>query len=309
MSLIITYVGSKGCVIAGDKRRIGFFGDESQREKLEEELYSGEIRTDEELLKKASELDITLKITDDAQKVREIEDVAVGEVRFKTPLKTKRKRIYGTTGAYNIVELLGSDIKTIKGGESSIVVFGNKVTKEIANKTIKDNWKNKTNLQDIGKLFSKVMEDVAKVTPSVSQDYDVLIKHPNLNHKDAKELLRTTIIQDVKELNEWRNSLREDLLKTTETIQMATRIIDQGEVGKIQTITGDEVEVTLKKGVEALDMDWKPLKKAGESVTMQVADPAVVKVGDKVVVEKENLCIKGNKTGLTCSVILCREEK
>ncbi|MBP2045212.1 DUF2121 family protein [Methanobacterium aggregans] len=309
MSLIITYVGSKGCVIAGDKRRIGFFGDESQREKLEEELYSGEIRTDEELLKKASELDITLKITDDAQKVREIGDVAVGEVRFKTPLKTKRKRIYGTTGAYNIVELLGSDIKTIKGGESSIVVFGNKVTKEIANKTIKDNWKNKTNLQDIGKLFSKVMEDVAHLTPSVSQDYDVLIKHPNLNHKDAKELLRTTIIQDVKELNEWRNSLREELLKTTETIQMATRIIDHGEVGKIQTINGDEVEVTLKKGVEALDMDWKPLKKAGESVTMQVADPAVVKVGDKVVIEKENLCIKGNKTGLTCSVILCREEK
>ena len=309
MSLIITYVGSKGCVMAGDKRRIGFFGDEANREKLEEKLYSGEIQTDEELLKRASELEITLKITDDAQKVREIDDVAVGEVRFKTPFKTKRKRIYGTTGAYNIVELLGSDIKTIKGGESSIVVFGNKMTKEIANKTIKDNWKNKTSLQDIGKLFSKVMDDVAQQTPSVSPEHDVLIKHPSMEYKEAKELLRTTIIQDVKDLTEWRNSLREELLKTTETIQMATRIISEGEVGKITSISGDELEVTLKKGVEALDMDWKPLKKAGESVTMQVADSGDVKVGDKVVVEQENLCIKRSKAGLTCSVILCREEK
>ena len=309
MSLIITYVGSKGCVMAGDKRRIGFFGDEANREKLEEQLYSGEIKTDEELLKRASELDITLKITDDAQKVREIDDVAVGEVRFKTPFKTKRKRIYGTTGAYNIVELLGSDIKTIKGGESSIVVFGNKMTKEIANKTIKDNWKNKTSLQDIAKLFSKVMDDVARQTPSVSQEHDVLIKHPSMEYKEAKELLRTTIIQDVKDLTEWRNSLKEELLKTTETIQMATRIIDQGEVGKITSISGDELEVTLKKGVEALDMDWEPFKKAGESVTMQLAEAGDVKVGDKVIVEKENLCIKRTKAGLTCSVILCREEK
>ncbi|SCG85659.1 DUF2121 family protein [Methanobacterium congolense] len=309
MSLIITYVGSKGCVMAGDKRRIGFFGDEANREKLEEKLYSGEIRTDEELLKRASELEITLKITDDAEKVREIDDVAVGEVRFKTPFKTKRKRIYGTTGAYNIVELLGSDIKTIKGGESSIVVFGNKMTKEIANKTIKDNWKNKTSLQDIAKLFSKVMEDVARQTPSVSQEHDVIIKHPSMEYKEAKELLRTTIIQDVKDLTEWRNSLKEELLKTTETIQMATRIISEGEVGKITSISGDELEVTLKKGVEALDMEWKPLKKAGESVTMQLAEAGEVNVGDKVVVEKENLCIKRSKAGLTCSVIICREEK
>ncbi len=44
MSLIITYIGRKGCVIAGDKRRIGFYGPEQAREKLEEELYSGQIK-------------------------------------------------------------------------------------------------------------------------------------------------------------------------------------------------------------------------------------------------------------------------
>ena len=68
MSLIITYIGSKGCVIAGDKRRIGFYGPKEAREKLEEELYSGKIKTKEELLKKADEHGITLKISDDADK-------------------------------------------------------------------------------------------------------------------------------------------------------------------------------------------------------------------------------------------------
>ena len=105
MSLIITYIGSKGCVIAGDKRRIGFFGPEGNREKLEEELYSGKIQTQEELLKKAGNLGITLKISDDADKIREIGDVVVGEVRSKTTVETKRKRIYATTAAYNMVEL------------------------------------------------------------------------------------------------------------------------------------------------------------------------------------------------------------
>ena len=128
MSLIMCYIGNRGTVIIGDKRRIGFFGDEIKREQLEEELYSGSIKTYGEMLKRAAELNITLKIVDDAQKVREIGEVVVGEVRFKTPFETKRKRIYATTGSYSIVELLGSTIKTMKTGEASIVVFGNKIT-------------------------------------------------------------------------------------------------------------------------------------------------------------------------------------
>ena len=34
MSLIICYIGNRGTVIIGDKRRIGFFGDEKRREQL-----------------------------------------------------------------------------------------------------------------------------------------------------------------------------------------------------------------------------------------------------------------------------------
>lgn len=51
MSLIMTYIGSKGCVMVGDKRSIGFLGNKDQREILEEELYSGKIKTDEKLIK------------------------------------------------------------------------------------------------------------------------------------------------------------------------------------------------------------------------------------------------------------------
>ena len=44
MSLIIAYVGKKGCVMAGDKRRIAYFGSKEERELLEQEIYTGEIR-------------------------------------------------------------------------------------------------------------------------------------------------------------------------------------------------------------------------------------------------------------------------
>ena len=46
MSLIIAYIGKKGCVIAADKRRIAFFGEKENRELLEADMYSGDITTD-----------------------------------------------------------------------------------------------------------------------------------------------------------------------------------------------------------------------------------------------------------------------
>ena len=64
MSLIIAYIGKKGCVIAADKRRIAFFGEKENRELLEADMYSGDITTDEELYKRAEELDVVLKISD-----------------------------------------------------------------------------------------------------------------------------------------------------------------------------------------------------------------------------------------------------
>jgi hypothetical protein len=308
MSLVITYIGSKGCVIAGDKRRIGFYGPERAREMLEEELYSGKIKTQEELLKKSDEHGITLKISDDADKIREIGDVVVGEVMSRTTFETKRKRIYATTGAYNMIELIGSEIKTVKSGGSSIIVFGNKYTQELAEKSIKKYWKSKINLIAVGKIFESVMEEVAHETPSVSPEYDVMIKYPTIKVKKAKELLRTTILQDVKELEMWRNQLQETQIKTSKSIQMATKIIIGGNIGIVEYIKGNEIGIILDEGVEALDTEWKTLAKPCETIIMTVQNQSNVSKGDLAIIENENLCIKRTKESLNCDFILCKTE-
>ncbi len=309
MSLIICYTGSNGSVIIGDKRRIGFFGNEKKRELLEEEFYSGSIKTQEALLKRAEELGITLKITDDAEKVREIGDVITGEVKTTTPFETKRKRIYATTGSYSLVELSGSTIKNMEGGTTSIVVFGNKYTKEIANKAIQDNWKKKVSLKDVGEIFEKAMDEVSRQTPSVSPNYDLIIKHPSLNKNQARELLRTTILQDVKELEKWREELKEQMIKAAKGIEMSNKILDNGVVGKVSKVEGHQVEIILAEGVEALDLEWNLQAEAGEVVAMEVDEPDKISIGDMAVIKDENLCIMPSQCGLKCEVILCKTDK
>lgn len=309
MSLIICYTGTNGSVIIGDKRRIGFFGNEKKRELLEEELYSGSIKTQEALLKRAEELGITLNITDDAEKVREIGDVITGEVKTTTPFETKRKRIYATTGSYSLVELSGSTIKNMEGGTTSMVVFGNKYTKEIANKAIQDNWKKKVSLKDVGDILEKVMDEVSRQTPSVSPNYDLIIKQPSLNNKQARELLRTTILQDVKELEKWREELKEQMIKAAKGIEMSNKILDNGVVGKVSKVEGHQVEITLAEGVEALDLEWNLQAEAGEVVAMEVDEPDKISIGDMAVIKDENLCIMPSQCGLKCEVILCKTDK
>lgn len=304
----MTYIGSKGCVMAGDKRSIGFLGDKNQRELLEEDLYAGKIKTEEELAKRAKELEINLKITDQGEKVRNLGKVLVGEVKIRATHETKRKRIYATTNGYHQVELTGSEIKNVKSGKSSIVIFGNKITKEIAGKSLKKHWKSKISLEEVGKIFQNVMEDVAQTTPSVSPQYDIISIHPQMDHKQAMELLRTTIISDVKKLEEWRNQLKEDMLEKRRDIQMANRIITQGEVGRVKKVEGDKVEVILSEGVEALNMDWNVLANEGDTIFMKMEQLSPLNLGDLVVIEEENLCIKKNKNPLSCDIILCKSD-
>ena len=93
MSLIIAYIGKKGCVMASDKRKIGYFGNKENLEILENELYNAVIRDDDEFLKRAEELGISIKITDDANKISIVENTIRGEVSTKGTFETKRKRI------------------------------------------------------------------------------------------------------------------------------------------------------------------------------------------------------------------------
>jgi hypothetical protein len=307
MSLIISYISSKGCVMIGDKRRIGFMGDEKKREILEEKLYSGEIKTQEKLLKEATALGISLKITDDAEKVRRLGDVLVGEVKQRSPDKTLRKRIYGTSHAYHLVKLTGSTIDSVEHGGSSIVVFGNRITQNLANQIISEHWKSRTTLQEVGELFQKVMEEVARSSPSVSQEYDLLMVLPELDKNAAQNLLRNTIVEDVKNLAQWRAELKDKMLSAAREMEIASRIMTEGMVGTVSGISNHELEVKLSKGVLALDTNWNVLAQKDETVTMMVEDSSQVTSGDVVVIKDENLCISRSGANLSCDVILCNE--
>ena len=231
MSLIIAYVGKKGCVMAGDKRRIAYFGSKDERELLEQEIYSGEITSDEELYKRAEELEISLKITDDATKVKSLESVAVGEVSSRGAMETKRKRIYGTTNGFQIVELTGSEIVNVKRGESSIIVFGNKITKSLANDMLKNRWKPSFSLKYMGDIFGQIIEEISNKTPSVGTKYDVVIEQTSLSKEKIQDYLDEVVERDVNLLAKFRTKLKEDLLKQNETIKLASTIIDEGPVG------------------------------------------------------------------------------
>ena len=193
MSLIIAYIGKKGCVIAADKRRIAFFGEKENRELLEADMYSGDITTDEELYKRAEELDVVLKISDDASKVRTVEDVALGEVTTRGSMETKRKRIYGTTNAYQIVELSGSKVTNITKGSSSIIVFGNKIAKSLANDLIQKRWKPSFSLKYMGDIFGGIIKDIASKSPSLGKEYDVIIKSMKPSNCPAPLLMKDSL--------------------------------------------------------------------------------------------------------------------
>ncbi|ADL58740.1 MULTISPECIES: DUF2121 family protein [Methanothermobacter] len=309
MSLIITYISTRGCVIAGDKRRIAYFGDKSKREKLEEELYSGKIKSDDELHRRASELGVSIKVTDDTAKVRSLGDVVVGEISQKTPFETKRRRIYATTGAYQIIDLTGSRITSMEKGETAIIVFGNKVAKELTNRFLKKRWKTKTTLKEVENLFRELMDYVSSRTPSVGSKYDIFMKSPSLDKRSAHKLLSDTIVRDVRLLQKWRAKLKQEMLDRREEMKLASRILTEGEVGRVISQDGNHVEVKLSDGVEAYDTRWKRVAGPGENVLMRLSDDVAVAAGEGVAVRNENLCVDGRDIKLECDVIICRTEE
>jgi hypothetical protein len=307
MSLIIAYIGKKGCVIAADKRRIAFFGEKENRELLEADMYSGDITTDEELYKRAEELDVVLKISDDASKVRTVEDVALGEVTTRGSMETKRKRIYGTTNAYQIVELSGSNVTNITKGSSSIIVFGNKIAKSLANDLIQKRWKPSFSLKYMGDIFGGIIKDIASKSPSLGKEYDVIIKQDSsLSKITGQNHLDKVVEMDVDLLSKYRTRLTEDLIKINETIQLSSTIIDEGFIGYVDKIDGNMLEVQLDEAVGAFDMNWKTLASPGDNVIVFIEDSGDVEIGDEVVIEDEHLCLKKNKQTLNCDIILCR---
>lgn len=304
MSLIIAYIGKKGCVMASDKRKVGYFGNKENLKELETELYSGAINSDEEFLKRAEELGISIKITDDASKIRVVGNTVCGEVSTKGTFETKRRRLYGTTNGYQILELLGSETKSRKAGNKGIIIFGNNFAKKQAETLISRYWKSSQSLKYMGEIFEKILTEISQKTPTIGDTYDVLIQSPNFTESEAQRHLDITIDQDIKLLIKFRNQLLENMVQQKLEIEMAQKIINKGEVGKVVSIDNNMLQVQLNNKTQAVDGNWKQLAGPGENVLM-FTDSEDVKIGDKVVIENEELCLKKDKSTLQCKVILC----
>ena len=304
MSLIIAYIGKKGCVMTGDKRKIGYFGDKENLAQLEKELYDGIISSDDEFSKRAKELGISIKITDDASKLKIIGNTVRGEVSTKGTFETKRRRIYGTTNGYQIVELLGSEQKSRQAGEKGIVLFGNNYAKQLAQGLIQKKWKASQSLKYMGEVFEQILAEVSSKTPTVGDKFDTLIQQPQFNPSQAQRHLNITIDNDIKVLVKFRQDLTEKLVQQNIAIENASKIIDKGEVGRVVSIDGNMLYVQLNDKTQAMDGNWKQLAGPGQNVLM-FTESDNVKIGDKVVIENEDLCLKKDKSTLTCDIILC----
>ncbi len=182
MTLVIAFIGKNGAVMTGDLREITFEGDKPDREKLEKELYSGAIVTDDELAKKAREFGVGITVTDCKSKISERNGILIGEVSSIEGGVTKKRRLYASAGNYAIAELRDSELTlTSHAKGSNLIVLGNEITKQVANKCFKDNWTKKSTFQDAVKILMLCMETAARKTASVSQQFYLIQTTSNVD--------------------------------------------------------------------------------------------------------------------------------
>ena len=192
MTLVIAFIGKNGAVMTGDLREITFEGDKQDREKLEKELYSGAIVTDDELAEKARKFGVGITVTDCKSKISEKNGVLVGEVSSIEGGVIKKRRLYASAGNYAIAELRDSELTlTSHAKGSTLIVLGNEFTKQIANKCFKDNWTKKSTFQDAVKILMLCMETAARKTASVSQQFYLIQTTSNVDVLKAVEMDKT----------------------------------------------------------------------------------------------------------------------
>ena len=174
MTLVMAFIGENGAVMGGDRREITFLGDRASMERLEGELYSGDIVTDEELHRRAGELGVEIRVRDDKVKVTERDGVLVGEVTSLEGGVLRRRRLFASGGSYAIVDTEGSSAtRKGRGGAGNFVVLGNERTKAVARRCIAEGWKGGS-LGDARGLIARTMERAARETASVSRGFILL---------------------------------------------------------------------------------------------------------------------------------------
>lgn len=156
----------------------------------------------------------------------------------------------------------------------------------------------------MGEIFQGIIEEVASKTPTVGKNVDVLMQQPDFDKTKAQQHLNITIDHDIKVLTKFRQELTERLVQQNLEIEMANKIIDKGEVGRVVQIDGNMLYVQLNDKTQAVDGNWKRLAGPGQNVLM-FTDSDDAKIGDKVIIENEDLCLKKDKSSLKCDIILC----
>jgi hypothetical protein len=174
MSLVIAYVGREGAVMAGDLREILMKGPDVAICGFEQELYSGQIRTESDLRKRAAERGIILLLRDDKCKVSDHEGILIGEVTESDGDVVRKRRLCVACGTYAIVDITGNEAVLKQEGQgSTFVVLGNEVTKRIAHGLIQSEWKNGTFPYAV-RLIIRIMNTAASCTASVSRTFTIL---------------------------------------------------------------------------------------------------------------------------------------
>jgi len=197
VSLVMAFSGRESAIVGGDRRSITFFGE---AEALEEELYNGRIRTDEELVRRAEELGTRILVSDSRDKVWKRGPVLVGEVTEVSPGSDRRRRIYVTPGRYLLVDISEDRAVVKMEGGTSLVILGNKITKRLANERL-----GKLSSFDHA-IFGSAFKEIRKETASISPDHTVIDigeAHPN-----PRSALCQALRQDCEESGWTVSSLR-----------------------------------------------------------------------------------------------------
>lgn len=204
MSLVIALAASREAVIGADRRAIAFLGS---CPRLEEELYSGQIKDDQQLQDRARELGASLQISSSKEKVWKRGNLLVGEVTEISAVQSRRRRIYLTPGASLQVDITSGGIAELADeayGEARIrawngvgcTIFGNRFTQKLA-------------YDEVGRAGGKVNEPLIRsilvkageCTASVSRESTIL--RSDIKQLDPRAALLKALEEDCKESG-WR---------------------------------------------------------------------------------------------------------
>ncbi|WP_456418670.1 MJ0548 connectase family domain-containing protein [Methanocaldococcus infernus] len=290
MSLILCYFGNNGAIILGDRREMFFRGNEEKRKELEELLYSGEIKSEEELRRKAEELGVKIIIEDKRRKVWKIKNVVVGEVR-SLGLDAKRRRVYATKRKAKILEILNDQIIGEKNLEGfSIIIFSNKFIKEEINKYLKEYYRvlPMKRIDEVEEIFKEIYKKVSW-HPTLSEEFDV-----EKTDKEEEDFERV-IEEDVKKLFEYREELKKKLVDFGKVMDIVNRIVKNGEIGEVKN-----GKLHLFDGYIAVD-SIKPNPK-----TYKVIDIEGAEDGDIIVIENGEMKVKGKDKKVNTNYIIIK---